>query len=256
MDLRCGRWQNVLADVEPDSIISDPPYSPKVHSGFRCHGDFVKDAQRRFAAQKNDFGKDGQRRHGTASFGGLQYEPLSTESAEALAQRYRPAWWVLFGDHITFRTWEAALLAAGEYVFAPVVWHRTGGTPRFQGDGPASVVEWICVARPRKKTTVGSLPGIYSCSQVKNDSVLKGQKPLALMQDIIRDYSKPGDLILDPFAGSGTTLLAAAIEGRRAIGSECDPATYSLAVKRLSKGYTPRMQLPAKAKPRQGDLGL
>jgi site-specific DNA-methyltransferase (adenine-specific) len=53
------------------------------------------------------------------------------------------------------------------------------------------------------------------------------------------DDSRPGDLICDPCAGGGTTLLAAVIEGRRAIGAECDPETFELAVRRLRRGYTP-----------------
>jgi site-specific DNA-methyltransferase (adenine-specific) len=48
------------------------------------------------------------------------------------------------------------------------------------------------------------------------------QKPLELMQYLIRTYTNPGDLVLDFTSGSGTTLHAALIEGRRAIGIERD----------------------------------
>lgn len=68
-----------------------------------------------------------------------------------------------------------------------------------------------------------------------------GGKPLGLMQAIVRDYSRPGDLVVDPFAGSGTTALACAIEGRRCITSEKDPKHYAIAKKRLDRGYTPAM---------------
>lgn len=47
------------------------------------------------------------------------------------------------------------------------------------------------------------------------------------------------DLVCDPCAGGATTLLAAAIEGRRAIGAERDPATFASAQRRLACGYTP-----------------
>jgi site-specific DNA-methyltransferase (adenine-specific) len=69
-------------------------------------------------------------------------------------------------------------------------------------------------------------------------AAIPGAKPLALMRALVRDYSRPGDLIVDPFAGGATTLLAAAMEGRRAIGAECDPETFAKAVKRLQRGYT------------------
>jgi len=59
------------------------------------------------------------------------------------------------------------------------------------------------------------------------------------MRAIVRDYSRPGELVCDPCAGGGTTLLAAVLEGREAIGTELDPKTFELAVARLRKGYTP-----------------
>ena len=66
-----------------------------------------------------------------------------------------------------------------------------------------------------------------------------GGKPLALMAAIVRDYSRPGDLIVDPFCGSGTTALAAAMEGRRCITSEEKPEHYAIAKRRLDRGYQP-----------------
>lgn len=55
------------------------------------------------------------------------------------------------------------------------------------------------------------------------------------MRAIVRDYTKPGDLVVDPFCGGGTTALACAYESRRCITSEMDPDTYALAVKRLER---------------------
>ena len=60
----------------------------------------------------------------------------------------------------------------------------------------------------------------------------------------------------DPCAGGGTTLLAAAIEGRRAIGAELDPDTYAKAVERLSRGYTPAMLAAEPVTGEQGGLEL
>ena len=55
------------------------------------------------------------------------------------------------------------------------------------------------------------------------------QKPVDLLAMLIGQYTKPGELVLDPFAGSGSTLKAAQLTGRRAIGIELDPTYFSRA---------------------------
>jgi site-specific DNA-methyltransferase (adenine-specific) len=55
------------------------------------------------------------------------------------------------------------------------------------------------------------------------------------MQQIVRDYSRPGMLIADPCAGHATTLVAALQSGRRVWGAECDPAAHAAAVARLER---------------------
>jgi site-specific DNA-methyltransferase (adenine-specific) len=60
------------------------------------------------------------------------------------------------------------------------------------------------------------------------------QKPLAVIEPLIRASSRVGDVVLDPFAGSGTTLVAAKRLGRRAIGWERNPKYHAIAVKRIA----------------------
>jgi DNA modification methylase len=57
-------------------------------------------------------------------------------------------------------------------------------------------------------------------------------KPVALVADAIRDVTKNGDLVLDPFAGSGTTILAAERTRRRAAAIEIDPLYVDVAIRR------------------------
>lgn len=64
-------------------------------------------------------------------------------------------------------------------------------------------------------------------------------KPLALMRWLVRLVTPPNGTVLDPFAGSGTTLEAAVTEGFRAIGVELLPEHAELCVQRLSKAITP-----------------
>lgn len=61
------------------------------------------------------------------------------------------------------------------------------------------------------------------------------QKPLALLDRCIRASTQPGDLIFDPFMGSGTTGVSAINNGRRFCGCEQDSDFFQLALKRMSK---------------------
>ncbi len=74
------------------------------------------------------------------------------------------------------------------------------------------------------------------------------------MQAIVRDYTRPGDLVVDPFAGGGTTALACAIEGRRCITSEMDEITFAKAKARLQRGYTRNMLTGDAVKAKQGRM--
>jgi site-specific DNA-methyltransferase (adenine-specific) len=62
------------------------------------------------------------------------------------------------------------------------------------------------------------------------------QKPLWLMARLIEQHTNEGDLILDPFAGSGTTAVAAKRMGRRAVVIEQDESYCEIAAKRLAQG--------------------
>lgn len=59
------------------------------------------------------------------------------------------------------------------------------------------------------------------------------EKPVGLAKHFIRLHSRPGDVVLDPFMGSGTTGIACVDEGRDFIGIEIDPAYYAMAQKRI-----------------------
>ena len=61
------------------------------------------------------------------------------------------------------------------------------------------------------------------------------QKPSELIQMLIEQYSNEGDIVLDPFLGSGTTAIACVNTGRHYIGFELDPQYYDIACKRLDE---------------------
>ena len=65
------------------------------------------------------------------------------------------------------------------------------------------------------------------------------QKPVALMEYLILTYTETGEVVLDPFAGAGTTLVAAKRCGRRAVGIEINEEYCQKAVERLRQGVLP-----------------
>ena len=78
-------------------------------------------------------------------------------------------------------------------------------------------------------------------------------KPLKLMSYLISIGSRPGDVILDPFVGSGTTAVAAAILDRRYIGIELDAEMCDIAERRI-KWHTGEADKPEKAESGQASL--
>jgi site-specific DNA-methyltransferase (adenine-specific) len=70
-------------------------------------------------------------------------------------------------------------------------------------------------------------------------SLHPNQKPLGAIEHLLARFTKPGDLVLDPFMGSGTTLVAARRGGRRAIGIELEQRYCTVAVERLKQALLP-----------------
>jgi site-specific DNA-methyltransferase (adenine-specific) len=224
IDLRCGDYRETLADIgEVSCVITDPPYGSRTHGGQR-HG-------RRGAGYSDSL----------VSTVGLEYGGWSADDvAEFVAffcARSR-GWFCAFTSHDLCAAYADAFDAAGWYSFAPIACVQIGMNVRLAGDGPSNWTTWLVVARPRSFRHWGTLPGAYVMSSERGpdraDRVVRGGKPLDLMRAIVRDYSRPGDVVCDPCAGGATTLIAAVIEGRRAIGSELDPATHAKALNRIA----------------------
>lgn len=238
--LSCGRWQDVLSDIgECAVIVSDPPYSERTHGAYTPraevgHREGPKGpAESKWANRVAAGLIDGRR--------SLDYAALTGDDLTEMIAHWSPratGWTCWLTSHDLVPSYEAALSDRGRYVFAPLPCVIRGMTVRLVGDGPSSESVSLVVARPRTSTMAkwGTLPGHYYGPSEK--CLVVGGKPLWLMRAIIRDYTRPGDVVVDPCAGGGTTLLAAVMEGRRAIGAEMDPATFDKAVARLRSGYT------------------
>lgn len=226
-DLRLGRWQDALDGVECDALITDPPYSERTHSNYSPRTSVLTACARdaRWAAN------GGERQT-------INYSAWTPRDVRAFVRSWSPrtrGWFVSLTDDVLAPVFAEALEAEGRYVFAPLPIVETGSRVRLTGDGPSSWTCWMVVARPRTPEFVrwGTLPGAYLGSG-KGDRQHIGGKDSGIMRAIVRDYSRPGDLVCDPCAGAGTTLLAARMEGRRSIGAEMDPATHAKAMARLA----------------------
>jgi site-specific DNA-methyltransferase (adenine-specific) len=224
--LHFGRWQDALANVDAvDAVICDPPYGARTHEGHNKAEEQVRTLT------------------GQATLTAIAYDAMMPSEVAAFVEAWAPrcsGWMVAMTSHDLIPAWEQAYERAGRLAFAPVPIIQK--RPRLVGDGPSSWAVYAMVSRPRTRAmaTWGCLPGAYEAPTVK-DAGLAGAKPLDLMRAIVRNYSRPGDLVCDPFVGSGTTLLAAIMEGRRAVGSEQKSEHYEIARARLARGFTPTM---------------
>lgn len=226
VDFRNGRWQDKMQGVTADHLIIDAPYSERTHKSGNKGSNKAAD-RKAVADSYTAWGR--------------------TEVAEVCdwAKANVRQWVVSLTDHVLFPIWEEELSARGYYVFAPVALIETGRNVRLCGDGPACWTTMIVVARPRTKDAADwrALPGAYVVS--RSTDKMMGGKPLEAMRQIVRDYSDPGDTIADLCAGFATTLIAAAVEGRRAIGAESDPYTWSRGNLRLQdRLYLPLLDGP------------
>jgi hypothetical protein len=253
IDLRHGKWEDVLSGVEVDCVMSDPPYSARTQDG---HADGVSAARMFDVANRKLRRTNGaawEEKYAARIANGevsgrraIRYTHWTPADVRNFVDSWAPrnrGWFVCLSDHHLCREYEAAFEAHGLTTFAPVGILISGMTVRLAGDGPSSWMLYANVARPKKLSKWGTLPGGYTGPP--GERVHIGGKPLWLMRALIRDYTRKGDLVCDPCAGAATTLIAAASENRRAIGAEVDPKTYEVAMQRIGRGYTPSLDFCA-----------
>jgi hypothetical protein len=224
-------WTMVLGDcVEVmgtlggvDHVITDPPYGEHVHS---------KPWQSKMLT--------GGKNRASSRHAGIDFDPLTAELRKAVsleAARLARRWVLVFCDTEGIHGWQTDLGGAGLDLVRVCFWEKVDSSPQFTGDRPASGVEsFVCVHPPgRKKWNGGGRRNLFSfpVNAERGGKEHPTTKPIALMLELVSLFTDPGETILDPFAGSGSTGVAALRLGRKFCGIEKGPKYFQLACDRL-----------------------
>lgn len=192
-----------------DHVITDPPYSAATHDGAR-----TGDERMRL----------------------VDFAPTDADALRAVLDSLRIRRWAI----MTADTRHAA-----EIMLAPPstlrfvrfgAWVKPSAAPQFTGDRPGTGWEAVLIMHAREGRMRWNGGGRHA---VWTHRVERGlhptQKPLSLLHSFVEMFTDPGDLIIDPYMGSGTTLRAAKNLGRRCIGIEQDERHCTTAAHRCAQ---------------------
>ena len=243
IDLRLGDCLGpeglpALPDRSVDVVISDAPYDARAH---------------RAAVEV------GQRVEGKRSISGaLPFAPLDAHTLPPLAghlARVARRWIVLFSGERQIEAWAAALEAAGARVVRVGLALRTNPRPQMSGDRPAPPADFLVVAYAtpgRMRWNGRGKAGVWRSPPARYDTdgktVHPTQKSIALMRALVEDFSEPGELVCDPFTGSGSTAVACRELSRRFIGWEISDAYHALALGRVLRAGSLHMPTSTETK--------
>jgi len=241
LDGDCIEQMNTLPEACVDLIFADPPYNLQLrgdlHRPDNSLVDAVDDEWDRFD-----------------SF--AAYDRFTADWLAAARRVLKPdgAIWVIGSYHNIFRV-GATMQDAGFWILNDVVWRKSNPMPNFRGKRLTNAHEtmiWATRSEGAKYTfNYEALKALNEGVQMRSDWVLpicsgherlkddKGdkahptQKPEALLHRVLVGSTNPGDVVLDPFFGSGTTGAVARMLGRDFIGIERDAGYRRIAAKRL-----------------------
>lgn len=173
--------------------------------------------------------------------------------------------WVIGSYHNIFRV-GSIMMDLGYWILNDVIWHKTNPMPNFRGTRFTNATEtmlWAKRSQEQKSYTfnyhamkhlnddkqmsnVWRIPLCTGAERIKIDGkkAHSTQKPEALLYRVITSSSNPGDVVLDPFFGSGTTGAVAKKLRRHYIGIEREPAYIDIARARLDAITPPPEDAP------------
>lgn len=205
-----------------DALITDPPYSPSTQEGSRAQA-----------------GKGAEEKVRKRTIGFAPFTPARAKRALRWMAHLARNWSLIFSDDDLAYHYRVEGERQGLEYMRQGEWVKTLYTPQFNGICPAQATEYIQIfRRGTLRWNGGGFPAVYLHPR-EDDPEHPTIKPLNLMLEIVRDFTNEGDLILDPFAGTGKTLLAARMMGRRAIGIEQNKAICKRAWRDLRQPTLP-----------------
>jgi DNA modification methylase len=191
-----------LADVA--HVIGDPPYEDELHKAIG-------------RIRRND---------GREMIQYLGFDGVNSSRAKIaeLCVNISNGWVILFTLAEGVRAWRDDLQASGAKWDTTLAWVKPDASPRFNGQGAArgfenAVTCWA--GQGYRSWNAGGKRGVYThCVNVGRQGEHPTEKPISLMSEIVSDFTKPGQIICDPFCGSGSTGVAAERMQRHGIGIE------------------------------------
>ena len=237
----CVEVMKSLPDESIDLVFADPPYN------LQLGGDLHRPDNSKVSAVDNDWDQIG---------GFDDYDLFTWGWLEEARRVLKPngAIWVIGSYHNIFRV-GGILQDAGFWVLNDIIWRKSNPMPNFKGTRFTNAHETLIWAA---RTKEGRPTFNYAAMKALNDGVqmrsdwtlpicsggerLKGQdgkkahptqKPEALLHRVLLSTTNPGDVVLDPFFGTGTTGAAAKRLGRHFIGIERDLDYAAVARERL-----------------------
>lgn len=234
INLRCADAMELMPSMDEaqfDLILSDPPY------GVGADGDGYRD--RTVLHHNYDDSPENARRI---------LQAILTEGFRLTKPK---ANLFLFTDiqHFDWLCQHARQMAWTPWRF-PVIWQKSvsEGLVPWGRNGFIHTYDVIFFATKGRKGLSSPLVDILSYPRVaRSERVYAAEKPLPLLERLIEHSTLPGDVIFDPCAGSGSTLIAAKRLKRHAVGLEIDQKVVDLATVRIAEGDKqdgPEMVLP------------
>ena len=221
-----------LPDKSVDVVITDPPYEAEAHTKQR----------RQLGKKRRPGGLDVYRE---VLGSPLDFVPITVEQrvdAAAEIARVSRHCAVVFCQVEAVNAWRKAFNQAGMPYRRCIPWNKPDAMPSLHGRWPGQEFEAIVLATHEgaRPCPVGGKAVEYRFSRETSGRGAHGlhaphptTKPLALMRELVTDFSDPGELVLDPFAGSGSTGVACRQLGRRFLGWELNRDYFEIACRRL-----------------------